>query len=213
MPAKSPIQISVDRLVPQPGATMTKNAYGIDVLPRPYSCPRARVSSLIPKAGTPDIFYSNLRATGNYSVTESEGLICTVTIEYKGLLNNAIPDPLISTGMSSGSTSATKSDTGDATSQRTWEIVFYSPTQTFRYVSNGRPRSPRFSSYEGGPVAGPSIMTQSITDGNGRRRTSAPGITLIPRAELSAFSTIPVPGTPYYECEETWRGVYLLRTT
>ena len=204
---------SAARLVPLPGATMQKNAYGIDVLPRSFSCPTAQVESLVPAKGSRDIKYSNLFATGNYSVNEGEGLLCTLTVEYKGLLGGFIPDPLISTGLSTGQTSATHGDTGDADAQRTWEIVFYSPTQTFRYITNGKPNGPKYSTYAGGPVDGPSILTQNITDGNGRRRSGAAGIVLYDRAELSALSSTPVPGTPYYEVEETWRGIYELRAS
>ena len=214
MSAKIPIFLSsANVLTPLPGSTMTKNAYGIDVLPRQFSCPRAKVASAIPSKGSADTFYPNLHATGNYSVSEGEGLLVTVTVEYKGLLGGFIPDPLISTSLSTGQTSATNGDTGDPETQRTWEIVFYSPTQTFKYITSGKPTGPRFSDYKGGPVEGPSIMTQNITDGLGRRRSNASGIGLSNRAELSGMSANPVPGTPYYEVEETWRGVFKLQAS
>ena len=210
MSAKPPILLSgANNLTPIPGSTMQKNAYGIDVLNRQFSCPREKVSSSVPAKASSDIFYPNLRATGNYSVNEGEGLLATLSVEYKGLLNNFIPDPLISTTLGTGQTSATTPDADPAT-QRTWEIVFYSPAQTFRYITNGRPSGPRFSTYKGGPVASPSIQTQVITDGEGRRCIGAPTIALKVVAQLAGFNANPVAGTPYYECDETWKGVYLL---
>lgn len=198
-------------LTPLPGSTMQKNAYGIDVLTRQFSCPRSKVSTAIPAKSSADVFYPNLRATGNYSVTEGEGLLCTLTVEYKGLLGGFLPDPLISTSLSTGQTSATSGDTGSADDQRTWEIVYYSPTQTFRYITNGKPSGPKFATYKGGPVAGATIQTQSITDGNGRRRAGASRISKSDVAELASMNSTPVPGTPYYEVEEVWRGVIKLQ--
>jgi len=209
--AKTPAFLGDSQLcIPLPGSTMQKNYYGIDVLNRQFSCPRSEVGNSIPPKASSDFFYPNLCATGNYSVNEGEGLMTTISVEYKGLLNNFIPDPLITYGMGTGQTSATNGDTGDAETQRTWEIVFYSPTATYRYITNGKPIGPKFSTYAGGAVASPTIQTQSITDGTGRRRISAPTIALQVIGQLAGFNASPVAGTPYYECDETWRGVYIL---
>jgi hypothetical protein len=211
MPAKLPILLGQSSfLTPMPGANMQKNAYGIDVLSRPFSVPRNKVASAIPAQRSADIFYPNLRATGNYSVSEGEGLLCTVTVEYKGLLNNFIPDPLISTGLSTGQTSATTGDTGNPDTQRTWEIVFYSPTQTFRYITSSNPAGSKFSSVSS-PIASPSILTQSITDGTGKRRADATGLSLTNHFEITTFTSNTVPGTPFFENEETWRMVYQIK--
>ena len=211
MAAKLPILLSgANNLTPLAGSTMQKNAYGIDVLNRQFSCPRSKVSSAIPAKASADIFYPNLRATGNYSVNEGEGLLATISVEYKGLLNGFIPDPLITYAMGTGQTSATNGDTGDPDTQRTWEIVFYSPTATYRYITNGKPLGPKYSTYKGGAVDSPEIQTQTITDGNGRRRIGAPTIALKVLAQLAGLNGTPVPGTPYYEVDETWKGVYLL---
>lgn len=212
MSAKTPIFTgSAGGLVPIPGALMTKNAFGIDVLPRPFHAPRSRVKSLVPARGTSDIFYPNLRATGNYTILENEGLTCVLTVEYKGILNNAIPDVLISSGLSTGSTSATSGSDGPAEDQRTWEIVYYSPTRTYRYVTNGRPSGPKYRDYKGGPVNSATIYTQSIKDGNGRPRGGTGTINLTYGAQLNGLVSNPVPGTPYYENEEVWAGVIILR--
>jgi len=59
--AKVPIFTgSASGLTPERGATMQKNAYGIDVLQRPFSCPRLLVASKVPAKGSADIFYHNL---------------------------------------------------------------------------------------------------------------------------------------------------------
>jgi len=134
-----------------------------------------------------------------------------VTLTYKGLLNGALPNPIVSDDITTSTTSATAGDSGDAADQRTWEIVFSSPARRFRYVASTRPSGPKFQTWVGGPVKSPSIITQSIRDGNGRPRASAPGIGQIFGAQLAGFTVDPVPGTPYFECEEIWQGVIVLQ--
>lgn len=216
MSARTPITIgSAVGLTPAVGATLQRNAYNIDVLSRPFTCPRDKVKQLIPSAGTPDIFYNNLYSTGNYSLVENEGLQCTVTLEYKGLLNGALPDPVISTGLSTSSTSATGGDAGPPEDQRTWDILYFSPSRTYRYVANSEPRGPRFNSYISGAMGTPSMIYQQIRDGTGRPRSSVSNISLTAIAQISGFRADQVPGSkgPLFEVEEVWSGYIHLTPT
>jgi hypothetical protein len=213
MAARPPVYAgSASGMTPSVGAEMQRNLFGIDALNRPFTCPRSLVQTSVPAVGTPDIFYPNLRATGYYSITEIEGQMCSVNVEYKGLLNGALPDALISSSLSTGSASATAGDSGAAEDQRTWEVVFYSPSRTFRYVLRSRPPSARYGWYAGLPSITPEVIFQSIKDGTGRNRSGAPGISQAVIGRLSAFNVAPVPGSPLFECEETWQGVIELRT-
>lgn len=199
---------SASGLTPLPGARVSVNPFGMSVLSRPYHAPRASAKSLVPSVGSIDIYYPNLRATGFYEIEEGEGLTCKLNVEFKGLIDGAIPDPLIGSDISTGSVSATSGDDGDAEDQRTWEVVFSSPRRIYNYITDGRPTGPRFNDYVGGPVDAPSIIYQSIRDGNGRPRGSASGISLSARATLASLTANPVPGTSFYEVSEVWAGEF-----
>lgn len=210
MPALPILIGSANGLTPATGATLQRNAYGIDVLSRPFTCPRSRVPGIIPAEGTADIFHRTLYATGNYSVVENEGLQCTVTVEYKGLMAG-IPDPIKSRGLSTSSVSATGGDSGPPEQQRTWEILYFSPSVSYKYVASGEPTGPRF-----GPEiknAAPIIVTQTIRDGNGKPRASVGNISIVPVLRNSGFKAEMVPGSkgPLYEVEETWNGYFELK--
>lgn len=132
-----------------------------------------------------------------------------VTLSYVGTLNGALPDPLIYDDFSSGAGSQTAGDDGDAEDQRTWSITFYSPTRRFRYITDARPKSPKFNDYSGGPLPFPVIRSSVIVDGNGRYRSSSAGASWTPAAVLQSFPVSPIEGTPFFECEENWVGSYL----
>lgn len=209
MSAKPPIFTRDFRaLVPQEGATLSVSAFGLDVLQRPFLTLAEGAESRVPSKGTADIVHTQLRATGAYSKTVREGLMCLVTVEYKGLIRGALPDALISTSMTTGSATATAGDSDIIrATQRTWDILFYAPSITFRYITTSRVTAPKYG-ISGGLQ--PHIFYQTIRDGNGRRRTSATNIIKQTREELRVLNSTPVPGTPYFENEETWARIITL---
>ncbi len=139
--------------------------------------------------------------------TDPDPAFPRVDLNYIGTLNGALPDPLISDDLGTGAATQTIGDDGPPETQRNGSISFYSPQRTYRYIMDSRPTGPRFSDCVGGPVSNPSIRSFTITDGNGRRRSS--GISFTAGAELFGFVVDPVPGTPFFECTETWSGVFV----
>lgn len=189
----------------------SKTDYGLDVAQVVMSGPSTKLQSYLIslRQGTVMAGYSFMFLSTWDS--DHHQTFPPVTLTYKGLLNGALPNPLTYDDFSSGTTSATKGDSGDAADQRTWEILFSSPVRRYRYITNVRPTGPKFSaSAASGPAGHPSVITQSIRDGNGRPRSSAPGIGFLYGAQLQGFSVEPIPGTPYFECEEVWAGVFVL---
>jgi len=200
-------------LVPLPGAVMTKNAYGIDVLSRPFYAPRASVGSYVPSAGTADIVYSNLKATGNYSITEDEGLTCKILVEYKGLLSGSIPEPLHSSGLSSGCASGSSVNT-DVWAVRNLTMVFASPAKTKRYIAEGGAYGPPSVPDSSGVVLDHAwALVKHITDGTGRIAYGDTGLEYSYETQISNFTANPVPGTIYYECEATWKAIIVISTS
>lgn len=203
MSARAPITIgSASGLTPSPGATMQKNAYGLDVLQRPFSCPRSLVSSKVPAKGSVDIFYTNLRATGNYSVSEGEGLQCTITVEYKGLLNNIIPDALVSYGSTMKCVTFQREAGGET---RTYTVAYTSDVLEIKYIAQNSFFVPpihistfgyRFISsvYE--------VVDSGDSNRIGKTFSGNPASpSILPVSEVGSRN--PVPGTPFYECSQT----------
>ena len=181
---------------------MNKNAFGIDVLNRPFLAPRDRAQSLVPKAGTKDIFYSNLRATGNYSIEEGEGLMCELTVEYKGLLNGAIPDPILVYG---NVTKATSLEHTSGNESRTYNVSYVSDSLTTNYITNTRNQTFPKSDL---PFGFQYLILQSIytvTSGSDSRKgnTYAGNPPVSVSITLDSITRNQVPGTPYWECSQT----------
>ena len=211
MSAKAPIYLDgATGLVALPGASMTKNAFGIDVLNRPFYAPRSTLASLIPTAGTADIMYSNLKATGNYTVIEEEGKTCKVSVEYKGLLSGTLPSPLFSNGLLSGTASKTNNERA-ADWIRSVDIVFMSPSQTKRYIADstvsGATDLPDNTGFTMGAAFPIKIV---ITDYYGRRATDLHGLSWSTDLQIASFASNPVPGTIYYECEAVFKSILVI---
>lgn len=204
MSSKSPLFLgSAGAMTPMPGALMTKNAYGIDVLPRQFHCPRSLVQSKIPSQGSPDFFYPNLKATGNYTILETEGLSCILTVEYKGLVNNVIPPVLVSYGVSTKTASISRVVSSET---RAYSIVYQTDVVTAKYITSGLSFRPSFSVTNYAYRIITSVYTvESSGDSTRLGRVflgspSAPTIISV----SDGVRRLPVPGTPFYECEESW---------
>ncbi|HRJ71917.1 MAG TPA: hypothetical protein PLS03_06810 [Terrimicrobiaceae bacterium] len=212
MPAKSPIMTgSATGLTPSVGAIMTKNAFGVDVLSRPFTCPRNRVQQLVPKRGTQDLFYPNLRATGNYVIEEGEGMICSITLEYKGLLNGAIPDPVVSYGSLTKSVSLTRtrtlsgSDDQSGSTVYIYSVLYVTDVAKVQFVSDNLRTRPAIELSK--DAFGYRILQSTYVVGSspnaelvgreGAGNPISPSISVI----SDGVTRNRVPGTPFYECE------------
>jgi len=201
---KPPILLAAaNNLTPLPGATMTKNAYGIDVLSRKFSCPRSKVASSVPAKGSADIFYPNLRATGNYSVQEGEGLLTEIMVEYKGLLGGFLPDPLITYSLGSGSASGTDDDPLiDPEDQRSVSAIFTSPSCEWKYIS----QSPVLAPTQYFTGASPYIISYEALDKTGARRSGWGRLRMVYESYADGLTCSQVPGTPFFEVSEKWKS-------
>lgn len=205
MSAKVPVFTgNANGLVPAVGAVMKKNAFGIDVLTRPFTCPRAKVQNLVPKKGTADIFYPRLKATGNYSITEKDGLMCSIDVEYKGLLNGVIPDPILSYSKTTGSLGYDAEAGGE---QRSYNCVYQSDVLQFHFV-NDKPKPPASVRAPSGGGLTYNFLISQFTVNSGPRKGESffgnpPNVSAVPVVASQNYAS--VPGTPFYEGEISYR--------
>ena len=130
-----------------------------------------------------------------------------VTLVYTGLLSGDLPDVLVSDDGGISTASQTDDSAAEPSDQRTHEVVFYSPTRRYRYAAEERVETSQYSDWEGGAVDAPNIIYQRIKDGTGRNRATS-GLSWTPVGRLQGIHCNPIEGTPFFECEETWQGVF-----
>ena len=151
----------------QPGSICTDNEHGIDTLQRTFFGMADDVYRLAPKRGDKDKWLPSMLATDR-SFAEGRGLTATVTVTYRGLLDDKVPDVVIKGGWSEQTAQLSVSynqggpglgllignGTGDATNTDSLpdnadqlsevNITYRAPRTTFLYVQRKRPTGPKY---------------------------------------------------------------------
>ncbi len=131
----------IGRLIPQAGAQPSKGEYGEDILAIPYKVARvAGWTSLIPPKNAalsdiPTMYYWDPRISGS-----THGPVADLTLIFKGLLDDVLPDPIVENDETLGSVSVSTTDGGSL------QYAFYAPRTIYRYMARADPKGvPRFT--------------------------------------------------------------------
>lgn len=156
-----------------PGSVVTNNDIGIDTLSRPFFGFTDEIYNLLPKEGDPDEYFPSMRRT-TYSVTEGRGRMSVANVVYAGIIDDALPNPVVEGGwtessaqlavrqsdrfangsssiyggtmhLAPGKENTTPEDLQDD-NDATAEanITYHTPVTTFKYITRKRPTGPRF---------------------------------------------------------------------
>lgn len=211
-----------DIIIPIPG----KDEWGVDTLQRTVQGPASRIAQ----------FNKTLKQGATYKDANGNTFFLQTWqpiehkcfpgahISYKGLINDALPDPIPSTTndekisiITAGNLQITMGSEEDGTERiiigGTREIKYVSTTTIWRYVSRGEPKGRKFENVRGN-VRQPMLITRGSViyaeyeDGGSQRYVgSAPAalataLFVTPYVETTGPSFFPIIGTPFYECEE-----------
>jgi hypothetical protein len=140
------------------------NEHGIDTLSRTFFGFTDEIYKLAPRKGDKDKWIPSMRCTDR-SFIENRGLAAQVTCTYKGLLDDKIPDLIVTGGWSEESvqlpvvtgvpgtglimTSAlvptADPDPGNADQVQDATVTYHAPRSTFLYVTRKRPTGPKYA--------------------------------------------------------------------
>jgi hypothetical protein len=145
-----------------------------------------------------------------------------VTLTYKGLFSGipapiAVNDIVQQTGSVSANFSSENGGKGfqygiDASGAplyavgATREFAYFAPQTVWRYIRNGQPTGPSYSNI--GFIAHPSIIKSRIVTSDGAPFGGNAPAGLVSALGLSAglmtvgFRSVPIIGTPYFECQD-----------
>lgn len=211
-----------DVVYPIPG----KDDWGADTLERTVQGPASRMGTFLKSLKQGSSFKD---VNGNIYFLQSWQPIdhkCFpgAHLIYKGLINDALPDPIpfttnpekVSILSASGLHITVGGD--EEGNQRiiiggTRELKYVSTTTTWRYISRGEPKGRKFLNVQGNvrqPTIIPrgSVIYAEFEDGGSQRFAgSAPAAlatALFPihYVDVTGPNFFPIIGTPYYECEE-----------
>lgn len=152
-----------------PGSVTTDNEHGIDILIRTYFGFLEDIYKLAPNKGDKDPWLPTMRATSRM-FTEDKALTGTVRVEYKGLLQDKIPDLavrgswveetaqlsvtqdqgdssfglILANGVGTAKVTYSLSDQ-ELTQGTEVSITYRSPRTVFMYVTRKKPRKPKYN--------------------------------------------------------------------
>lgn len=226
-PGMSPIEFQGfcefrDIIIPIPG----KDDWGADTLERTVQGPASRLPQFLKTLKQGSSFKdvnNNPFFLQSWKAIEHK-CFPGFQLLYKGLINDALPDPIPSTVndekvsvVTAGGLHITIGDEDEGTERiivgGTRELKYVSTTTTWRYISRGEPKGRKFLTVQGNvrqPMILPrgSVIFAEFEDGGSQRFAgSAPAALAtalfpIPYIEVTGPNFIPILGTPYNECEE-----------
>ncbi len=199
-----------DAMEPRAG----KSDWGMDTLTRKMKGASTLLTAFLGTLNQGDIYF--YRGQNFYLQTweaDDDPVFSTVTLNHKGL-RSGIPAPAAvdettiqttSIGADISSLSITNAD-GTTAKTATRDIEFYCPQTTWRYITNGRPTAPTYSTIANG--RSPIVIRSTITLDNGTRYTGNAPIGLVTALTPALIVKVlgphdqPIFGTPYFECED-----------
>lgn len=205
-----------DIVIPAPG----KDEWGADTLDRVVQGPASRFDKFIDGLKQGQVFKDE---NGNRFFLQTwrpieHHVFPGAYLSYKGLINDALPDPLPSTTVNETVSTLTASGlditVGGEENERiiiggTREIKYISPTTVWRYITREEPKVRKFNSVRGGSIVdrGSVIFAQYDDGGSERYVGSAPAALATalfaqPYVDTIGPSFDPIIGTPFFECME-----------
>lgn len=125
-------------LTPLPGVALTKGTRGkLDTLVRPYLCPTANVTSLIPSLYSADATYTSMYLA-EYRSESMEGTTSRLELIYRGLASGAVDTTYSEPGICLQSVTTTTTASG-ATVNLT--VDYYAPSTAYYWIATSDPSS------------------------------------------------------------------------
>lgn len=172
----------------QTGSELSTDEFGLDVLTRPYLVRTDMAPQLLPREGEVDFQYRDLTFS-TYRLTELPNFWSRLSIEYVGHVNGYRRSPQGEPGRRREYVQLKTTEDEDV------EVEYFTPYTTYRYVSNGEPRKPRFN---GPMIFGPDEISLG-TERPARRKGR-----LMYRYENVLEEWSGRPRGRYYEVTEVW---------